>query len=150
MSRNPLVPQDDDEILAAFADLMREVVPEDQDEVETLLVEAGLDPKQIENEALELVAEARSQTPLDWRNRRNVLDELLSEYELIGSSLPTDRQGLLGVLEHLLSQPALRHTHAHFRHLEPKNLSDDELRSLIQDISFILHKESESSEEPEQ
>lgn len=62
MSKNPLVPQNCEDLLAAFAafaDLMRELVPDDQD------VEAGLDPEQIENEALEPIADARSRTPLD-------------------------------------------------------------------------------------
>lgn len=149
MDKDPLVPhaERDDEILAAFADLMGEVVPDDQDEVEMLLVEANLDPEQIENEVHKLIAEARGRTPLDWRNRQQELEEALSEHALTGSSLPSDRQSLLSLLERLLSQPASREVHAHFRRLKPEELSDEELRSLIQDISFILREAPKTSGE---
>ena len=109
--------------------------------------EAGLDPKQIEREVLELVAEARTKTPLDWRNRQKVLDGVLAEHTSIGSSLPFDRRSLLDILGRLLSQPALKAAHVHFRGLQPKDLSIDELRALVQDVSFALHQAKRDSDE---
>ena len=44
MPRDRQVPQNDDELLIAFADLLGELMPEDPEEIDALLVQAGLTP----------------------------------------------------------------------------------------------------------
>ena len=46
-------------------------------------------------------------------------------------------------LRQLMSIPDLKQAHAHLRGHEPNDFSDDELRSLIQDLEFVL-EESQS------
>lgn len=140
MSDNHLVPQTDDEILNAFADLFSEMVPEDPEEINALLVEAGLDPKQIEEETNSVIKEARSTTPLDWRNRQQEMENAISRHEQAGNDLPLDYQSLLDIWQQLMSQaPARRiYAQARYRNQRPEDLSSEELRSLIQDIRFVL------------
>ena len=137
MDKNQLVPQNDDEILDAFADLMAERIPDDLEEIEALLKEAELDPMQIETEATTLIAEARARTPLDWRNRRQEMEAVGAKHGLAGADLPSDRQGLLDLLRRLISQSPARRAYAHYRERRPEDLSNEELRSLVQDIRFI-------------
>lgn len=135
MSSDSRIPQDDDEILQAFADLLAEVMPEEPAEIDELLREAGLDPTQIEEEAASLIAEMRR---LDWRNRRAEMEQVRKQYDLAGSALPADRPGLLEILRQMTSPPLIAsRVHAQFRNRSPEELSDEELRSLIQDIRFI-------------
>lgn len=55
-----MILQNDDELLNAFADLMAERVPDDSEEIDTLLREVGLDPVKIEAEVVALVAEVQA------------------------------------------------------------------------------------------
>jgi len=138
MRNDHLIPRNDDEILDAFADLLSEIVPEDREEIETLLIEAGLDPEKVRQEASELVRNLRARTPLDWRNRREILEEVRGRHTEAGSDLPNNRQGLLERLSELLTDPSLKRAHAHYRDRKPEDLSDEELRSLVHDLEFIL------------
>jgi len=143
MSNDHFAPNNDDELLDAFADLLSEVVPEDQDEIEALLVAAGLNPAEVRQEAAELIKDLRAKTPLDWRNRQAQLDEADNKHRRAGTDLPEDRQGLEERLRQLMLIPGLKQVHAHLRGHEPNDFSDDELRSLVQDLEFIL-EESQS------
>ena len=135
MSSDSRIPQNDDEILEAFADLLAEVVPEEPAEIDALLQEAGLDPTQIEEEAAVFIVEMRR---LDWRNRRPEMEQVRKQYDLAGSGLPADRPGLLELLRQMISPSQIAgRVHAQFRNRSPEELSDEELRSLIQDIRFI-------------
>jgi hypothetical protein len=143
MSNDRFVLKNDDELLNAFADLLSEVVPEDQEEIEALLVAVGLDPAEVRQEATELIKDLRAKTPLDWRNRQAQLDEADNRHRRAGTDLPEDRQGLMEKLRQLMSIPGLEQVHAHLRGHEPNDFSDGELRSLIQDLEFVL-EESQS------
>lgn len=140
LTDNHLAPKNDDEILEAFADLLSEVVPENPEEIDTLLMEAGLDPKQIKNEANTFIKEKRSRTPLDWRNRQQEIDEVIAQHERAGAKLPFDFQRLLSIWRQLMSQPQAKSVLAEgrYRNQRPEDLSIEELRSLIQDIRFVL------------
>jgi hypothetical protein len=137
MRNNHLVPQNDDEIVDAFVDLLSEIVPEGREEIEMLLVEAGLDPEKVKQQASSLIKDLRARTPLDWRNRREILEEVRGRHDRAGSDLPSNRQGLLERLSELLSDLSLKRVHAHYRDRKPEELSDEELRSLVHDLEFI-------------
>jgi hypothetical protein len=145
MSNDHLVPQNDEEIVDAFVDLLSEIVPEDREEIEMLLVEAGLDPEKVRQQASALIKDLRARTPLDWRNRREYLEEVRGRHGRAGSNLPSDRQGLLERLSELLSNPSLKRVHAHYRDRKPEELSDEELRSLVHDLEFILDETHSSN-----
>jgi hypothetical protein len=146
MNKSQLVPQNDDELLDAFADLMAERAPDDPGEIDTLLREAGLDPVKIEAEVTALIAEARAKTPIDWRNRRQEMDTMSAKHQSAGNDLPSDHQGLLDFLQRLMSQPSTKMTYAHYRGREPEDLSIEELRSFIQDIRFTSNESLEDFE----
>lgn len=141
MDKDQLVPQNDEEILDAFGDLMAERVPDEPEEIDTLLTEVGLDPMQIEVEAAALIAEIRAKTLLDWRNRRQEMEAVGNRHRLAGVDIPSDRQGLLDLFRRLTAGLPTRAAYAHYRERKPEDLSDKELRSLIQDIKFILDDE---------
>ncbi len=140
-----LVPQNDDEILEAFADLLGELVPEKLEDIEVLLTEAGLDPRQIDIEAAALIKEARSKTPLDWRNKQQEIEKVTAQHERSGANLPRDFQSLLDIWRQLMSQPQAERVFAEvrYRNQSPEDLSVEELRSLIQDIRFVLSEIAE-------
>ena len=145
MSSDSRIPQNDDEILEAFADLLSEVVPEEPAEIDALLKAAGLDPTQIEEEAAAFIVEMRR---LDWRNRRAEMEQVRKQYDVAGTGLPTDRPSLLELLRQVLSSsPSTGRVHAQFRNRSLEELSDEDLRSLIQDIRFITDERSENSDE---
>lgn len=140
MGNDRLVPKNDDELLDAFADLFSEIVPEDEEQIGALLVGAGLDPAEVRQEATELIRDLRAKTALDWRNRQVQLDEAANRHKRVGADLPEDRQDLVERFRQLMSRPGLEQAHAHLRGHKPNDFSDEELRSLIQDLLFILEE----------
>lgn len=133
-------PMNDDEILDAFADLLREVVPEGREEIDALLVEAGLDPEGVRAEASELIKDLKATTPLDWRNRQEELKEAQGRRAEGLSRLPKDREGLLRRLQELLEDSDLKQAYVHFRNKQNEELSEEELRSLVRDVEFALEE----------
>jgi hypothetical protein len=128
---------------------MAERVPDDPEEIDTLLREAELDPVQIEAKVTALIAEARAKTPLDWRNRRQEMDAVGARHQLAIADLPSDRQGLLDLFRRFTSQSSVKMVYAHYRGRKLKDLSDEELRSLIQDIRFVSGEGPEDSDNKE-
>jgi hypothetical protein len=140
MSDGRLVPQSDDELLDAFADLLSEIVPEDPEEIDALVVQAGLDPVEVEAEAAQFISKVRATSPLDWRNRHRQMEEMDRRHDLAASDLPRDRGGLLERLQELVAHPLMKGAHAHYRGHKPEELTDEELRSLINDLEFVLEE----------
>ncbi len=144
MNENRKSQSDEEEILHAFADLLDEVVPEEPEEIERLLREAGLDPGQIESETRALIHELRSSTPLDWRNKGGQIKAIVDQHEKSRDQLPSTRDELLKIWKELNSKPQARVLSAHYRNQKPEDLSDEELASLIQDFMFILDNHEQS------
>lgn len=142
MTRDRQVPQNDDELLIAFADLLGELMPEDPEEIDALLVQAGLNPAEVEVDAAEFIAKMRTSSPLDWRNRRGQMEEADRRHDFAASGLPRDRQGLLERLQELMAHPLMKGAHAHYRGHKPEELTNEELRSLIHDMQFVVEEGS--------
>lgn len=146
MSKDRLVPENDNEILEAFIELLTGIVPDDPVEISNLLKVVGLDPLEVKKEAADLISNLRSQTPLDWRNNISEVDEAQSKHTLVGKDLPTDRQNLITLFEQLLSVPAVKKIHSHYRNIKTAELSDDEIRTYIQDLSFIIDEQRKKAD----
>jgi hypothetical protein len=138
MSKNTAPLNDDEELLRAFADLLDDVIPEDPDDIESLLKEVGLDPREIESKTRALIHQARASTPLDWRNKRAQMKAVLDQHEKLGNQLPSDRKSLMEIWQQLTSKRKASALTAHFRNQKPEAMTDEELRSLIKDALFVL------------
>jgi len=135
-----LVPENDEEILDAFFELLSDIVPEGREEIETLLLAISLDPAKVRQDASGLIKNLREQTLLDWRNKQVLLAEARERHDKVRSRLSSDRQSLLDRLTELLADPGLKQAHAHYRGRKPEELSDEELKSFVHDLEFILEE----------
>jgi hypothetical protein len=140
MTKNMKGQSDEEKILHAFADLLDDVIPENIDEIEALLREVDLDPKQIEAETRTLIEEVRASTPLDWRNKRSEIKTVVDKHEKLKNQIPADRQGMMQLLSKLISpsRSRTRGITAHFRNQKPEEMTDEELQSFLQDILFTM------------
>jgi uncharacterized protein Smg (DUF494 family) len=149
MMQNKDAPQTDEQLAKTFADLLDQLVPEDPEEIEELLQEVGLNRKDIRARISALVEELKATTPLDWRNADRRIEEVKAKREQIGVNLPQNREDLLHMLEQLMSQPKGQKILAgvKFRNKEPEKMTDEELRTLVQDVLFASSNLDEDIEE---
>jgi|GraSoiStandDraft_41_1057321.scaffolds.fasta_scaffold876464_2 hypothetical protein len=133
-----------------LADLFDQIPPEDIEEAEQELRDAGVDPEAIGQRMKNLAEQTLARSRLNWRaeaaaERRHALDKLTH----FAARIPEARSGLeiaiREILErspHLGNLPAVT---AHFRNFA--EATDEDLRSLLLELEFLRMQAEEDSKD---
>jgi hypothetical protein len=142
---NRVPPQNDDEILEAFADLLDHVRPETPEEVRAILLEAGLDPDEIVAEGRQLIQDGLANSPYNWRNAQKKLAQARADLESSALNLPLSREEIIAALRELLTHPRVQSVGAHFRSQNLSDMPDEEIASLYQELRYLVDQDSQDA-----
>ena len=141
-------PESSEELVSAFADLFNEVEPETSEEIDAVLHEAGYDPDEVASRMRAVAQQAIAESPLNWRNR---VDELQEERDRLASFSPPlvlPREDLLKEIQSILGRIAsgqARTIMAYYRNLD--EVTNEDLASLLVDLQYL---DSQQRKRPEQ
>jgi hypothetical protein len=133
-------PETYEELFRAFTDLFNETEPEDPEEVNALLREAGYDPDEVAARMQAIAEQALASSPLNWRNRaRQQLSEAAAQFENFVPTPRGSRSEIMAAIKQIIAQlggPQSQPVAAHFRNFE--EASDEDLASLLSDLEYLV------------
>lgn len=137
------------DVVDAFTRLFNEIEPETEEEIDTILREAGLDPDELASRMQVFAEKALVESPLNWRNQVDQLHEEQSRLARLSSSLPLSRQEIIAAIQSLLARipgDQSARAFAHYRNLE--QTTDEDLSSLLDELRYLdaqQHKNDDKS-----
>lgn len=135
--KNRKMPETEEELLDAFLDLLGEVAPDTEEEVNTFLRASGYDPEELTAQAESTFKEALETSPLDWRNRaRQELSAAKKRMTQQGSKTSRSREENIAAIQ-MLQQRYGQAMAAHFRNIDLDNISDEDLESIREEYEFL-------------
>jgi hypothetical protein len=146
---NKASPQSDEEILRAFTDLFDQVMPETPEDFDTALLEAGLDPDEIAAEVRQVVRQGLANSPHNWRNFQQKLEEAKAEVETAEMALSdtATMSYIIEAIQMLLSLPRMQSVGAHYRGEKLEKRSKEELRALFGELKYLADQDSDQTNE---
>ena len=135
--KNRKMPETEEELLDAFLDLLGEVAPDTEEEVDAFLRASGYDPEELIAQAESTFKEALETSPLDWRNRaRQELSVAKKRMTQQGSKTRRSREENIAAIQ-MLQQRYGQAMAAHFRNSDLDNISDGDLESIREEYEFL-------------
>lgn len=141
--KNRKAPETEEELLDAFWDLLGEVVPDTEKEIDTFLKASGYEPKDLNNQAEYAFQKALETSPLDWRNRaRYELNAAKARFARQDTKPSRSREESIATLQ-MLQQRFGSAMAAHFRNINLDNISDEDLESILDEYEFLQADEND-------
>lgn len=135
--KNRKMPETEEELLDAFLDLLGEVAPDTEEEVDAFLEASGYDPEELTIQAESMFKQALETSPLDWRNRaRQELNAAKKRMTQQGSKTRRSREENIAAIQ-MLQQRYGQAMAAHFRNIDLDNISDEDLESIREEYEFL-------------
>lgn len=144
--REPL--KTDQELARALDELFDEIPPpETSEEIDATLREAGCDPDEVASRMQALAERALRESPLNWRNRRQEMEQERAQLDTSSSATERSRFELLSAIRQIFTQyPQLA---THHRNLD--QATDDDLASLLAELEYLVRQQdTESNDEHEE
>jgi hypothetical protein len=133
----------EEELVEAFDQLFDEIPsPQTREEIDEYIYEAGIDPEEFGAEVANIAADALKESPLNWRNRgQEEIARARANLEKIEKVEGRDRSNLLSIIDKFMEK--IRSTNPklapiHYRSRD--ELSDEDLVSLVQELTFIAEQ----------
>ncbi len=147
--RNPL--KTDEELARALDELFDEIPPpKTPEEVDAVLREAGFDPHEVATRMEALAERALANSPLNWRNRDQEMEEARTQLGRPSSIPRRTRSEILTAIQQILTQLGGEQRElvtAHFRNLE--QATDEDLASLLAELEFLADQQGKQIDDSE-
>jgi hypothetical protein len=132
-----------------FNEFLDEEDPMTPEEVDADLREAGFDVETVGAE-MEAVAErALAESPWNWRNRAQQLEDERARFERVTTALQGSREDIVRAIQQLLAQlgSRARVAYAHFRNFE--SATEEDLVSLLSELEYLASRQSAQTKKDE-
>ena len=134
--RKPL--ETSEELVSAFADLFDAVEFETPEEIDAVLLEAGYDPNEIAARMRAVAVQTIAESPLNWRNQTDALEEERIRLASLPSALLPSREDLIAGIESILARlPTVRRRTVMAYHRNLDEATNEDLASLLAELQYL-------------
>ncbi|MBN1935449.1 MAG: hypothetical protein JW934_12345 [Anaerolineae bacterium] len=133
-----------EDLVRAFADLFDETELETQEEVDVVLREAGLDPNQVRIRTRAVVDRAIADSPLNWRNQANKLEQERERIAKATRAIFPNRADIIAAIKRLMPQPGGQMA---FAYRNPEEQTDEDLVELLTELKYLESKQQQENDE---
>lgn len=145
-------PANNEELLRALGDLFDQVDAETPEEVDAMLREEGYDPSDLAATFRSIAEQALKASPYNWKNR--ALREMQMERDRLSAkkpSSPLSRPELIVAIQKQISKASLGPSlSAGIYHRNLEELTDEDLKSLLEELQFLTPSENDETQTPEE
>lgn len=136
--------------MRALSDLFDEIPPETPEEVDSVLREAGFDPKKVAAEMKDLAEKVLRQSPLDWRNQGPELEAEKKHVAKFSIRIPQTRDELMEAIGKAISSVKGQEFEVmRVHHRDFENATDEDLASLLRELEYLATKKAAPSDKIE-
>jgi hypothetical protein len=125
----------DEDLVNAVDMLFDDVIEEDPEAVDEILREAGLDPRLVAKQMAEFARKVSAESPLDWRNKRDQLEQKKGELSASTQTHRLNRKDMEARLQEILSKQPQDDLVLAYRNLD--KVSDEDLESLLRQAEYL-------------
>ncbi len=137
----------DKEFLERLAKFLAEVEPDNPEEIEGALREAGYDPSEITKQATALLDQLQSRSPYDWRNRST--GEIEAERKRLAAKAAVPEQhsraSLIDSIQHLIKMLGGEGAQLVTAHRNFERATDEDLASLLSELQYLADKKGRNA-----
>jgi len=137
-------PATDKDLIHAITDSFNEVEPDSPEEINAILREAGYDPDQVARQMKAVAERALRESPFNWRERAQEMEDAKSRLIAFAPALPTNRAEIINAIKELVAKLGSGKSElamAQYRNLE--SASDEDLASLLRQMRYLAAQENQ-------
>lgn len=144
---NKKPPATDKDLIRAITDSFNEVEPDSPEEINAILRDAGYDPDQVARQMKAVAERALKESPLNWRERTQEMEDAKSRLIAFTSALPTSRAEIINAIKELVAKLGSGKSElamAQYRNFE--SASDEDLASLLRQLQYLSAQENQRAD----
>lgn len=133
-------PETETELLRAILesfDAVESEASQDVQDIDETLRGVGLDPDDVARTMRAIAEQTMAASPFNWRNQTAQMKDAQDRLQARRAARPSDRAGLLAVLQKYLGQNSPQIQRVALAHRNLASLTDEDLVSLLDELEFL-------------